>query len=59
MPYGEDGDDVDLELYVGVRGGDLHEWLDRMPTVADMTDMMHTLLVFIVMTASKQSEAED
>lgn len=53
MPYGEDGDDVDLEIYVGVRGGDLDKWIDRMPTVADMTDMMRTLLVFIVLTASK------
>lgn len=54
MPYGVDGDDVDLEIYVGIRGGDLDEMIDRMPTVSDMTDMMRTLLVFIILTAAKR-----
>ena len=54
MPYGEDDDEIDLEIYVGIRGGDFDEWIDRMPTAADMTDMMRTLLIFIIATASKQ-----
>lgn len=54
MPYGEDGDDVDLELYVGVRGGDLEEWIEKLPDTADMVEMMRTLLVFIVITCGQQ-----
>jgi len=50
MPYGEEGDDIDLEIYVGVRGGDLGEWIEKLPTSADMEEMMRTLLVFIVIT---------
>jgi hypothetical protein len=54
MPYGEDGDDLDLELYVGVRGGDLEEWIEKLPDAADMTEMMRKLLIFIVITCSQQ-----
>lgn len=54
MPYGEG---VDLEIYVGIRGDDFDEWIDRMPTAKDMQDMMRTLLVFIVCTASKQEQS--
>lgn len=55
MPYGEhDDDDIDLEIYVGIRGGDLDEWIDRVPSVPDMTDMMRTLLVFIILTTAKE-----
>lgn len=50
MPYGEGDDDVDLEIYVGIRGPDLEEWIPKLPTAADMNDMMRTLLVFIVIT---------
>ena len=54
MPYGEDGDDLDLELYVGVRGGDLEEWIEKLPDAADMTEFMRKLLIFIVITCSQQ-----
>lgn len=53
MPYGEDGDDVDLELYVGVRGRDFREWVDRLPTSADMEELMRTLLVLIVISSKE------
>lgn len=59
MPYGEDDDDVDLEIYVGVRGPDLEDWIERLPTAADMNEMMRTLLVFIVITCSKDLEDDD
>ena len=59
MPYGVDGDEIDLEIYVGIRGGDLDDWIDRMPTVKDMEEMMQTLLVFIICTASKKEHDQD
>lgn len=52
MPY---ADGVDLEIYVGIRGDDFDEWIDRMPTAEDMREMMQTLLVFIVCTAAKET----
>lgn len=58
MPYGEDGDDIDLEIYVGIRGKDFDEWIDRMPTARDMEEMMRTLLVFIICAASKTIDKE-
>lgn len=54
MPYGEG---VDLEIYVGIRGDDFDEWITRMPAAKDMREMMQTLLVFIVCTASKQEQS--
>ena len=55
MPYGEEGDEIDLELYVGVRGHDLEEWVPKLPTAEDMTEMMRTLLVFVVITSGDKN----
>ena len=58
MPYGADGDDVDLEIYVGMRGRDLEEWIDRVPDVSDIRELMETLLIFLVI-ARKQKHTEE
>ena len=53
MPYGDEGDDIDLEIYVGLRGSDLEEWVNRLPDVKDMTEMMRTLLIFFIIARSR------
>lgn len=57
MPYGED-DGIDLEIYVGMRGADLEEWIDRLPDVSDMREMMQQLLIFLVI-AREQKQKDD
>ena len=59
MPYGEDGDDIDLEIYVGMRGRDLEEWIDRVPDVSDMREMMKTLLIFLIIAREQKSPGQD
>lgn len=57
MPYsGEEDDDIDLEIYVGMRGRDLEDWIDRVPDVSDMRDMMNQLLIFLVIARKQPDE---
>lgn len=57
MPYGDDDDDVDLEIYCGMRGRDLEEWIDRVPDVSDMREMMQQLLIFLVIARDQEDES--
>jgi predicted membrane chloride channel (bestrophin family) len=59
MPYGDDDDDIDLEIYCGMRGKDLDQWIDRVPDVSDMTAMMSQLLVFLVIARRQKQYEED
>ena len=57
MPYSADDDeDIDLEIYVGMRGRDLEDWIDRVPDVSDMRDMMNQLLIFLVIARKQPDE---